>query len=227
MPGPDMAWGQGLDHVRIGLSEAGIAASDYPLLFMKDAESGQFRLVALFGLRPRVNFFLINGQWQATYLPIAVLGSPFHLGGSDQSLCIDEGSDLVTTDTGTALYSDDCSETSELLRIHSMFDYLRCDLDTANEFTATLVALNLLRPIEVTLEFSEGKNEMIEGLYSISPPRLSTLEDTAILDLHHRNFLDKIYIIMNSLGQMNRIQQLSHIHYDQDIIGLRTQMTSG
>ena len=118
-----MTSGHRLNHAQIGLSETGVAASDYPLLFMKDVESGHFRLVALFGLRPDANCFLINDQWQATYLPLAVLGLPFRLGGSDQSLCIDEESDLVSTDTGSALYSGDGNETAELLRIRSMFDY--------------------------------------------------------------------------------------------------------
>lgn len=223
MPGPDIALGHRLNHAQIGLSETGVAASDYPLLFMKDAESGRFRLVALFGLRPDANCFVINDQWQATYLPLAVLGSPFHLGGSDQLLCIDEGSDLVSTNTGSALYSDDGNETAELLRIRSMFDYLRSDVDSANDFTAALVDLNLLRPIHVTLAFADGENELIEGLYSISPPRLSALEDTAILDMHRRDFLDKIHIIINSLGQMNRIQQLANLQSVQKM-RLTTQM---
>lgn len=221
-----MTSGHRLNHAQIGLSETGVAASDYPLLFMKDVESGHFRLVALFGLRPDANCFLINDQWQATYLPLAVLGLPFRLGGSDQSLCIDEESDLVSTDTGSALYSGDGNETAELLRIRSMFDYLRSDVDSANEFTTALVDLNLLRPIHVTLEFGDGEHELIAGLYSISPPRLSALEDTAILDLHRQKFLDKIHIIMNSLGQMNRIQQLSRVHFDREITRLTTEMTS-
>lgn len=221
-----MAFARRLNHAQLGLSETGVAASDYPLLFMKDSDSGRFRLVALFGLRTDASFFVINGQWQATYLPLAVLGSPFHLGGPEQLLCIDEGSDLVTTDTGTALFADDGGETAELSRIRSMFDYLRSDLDAANEFAAALVDLKLVQPIELTLEFHDGEDELIEGLYSISPPRLSALDDAAILALHHRNFLEKIHIITNSLGQMNRIQQLSDLHLDQKIARVKAEMNS-
>ncbi len=226
MPGPDIALGNRLNHVQIGLSETGVAASDYPLVFMKDVDSGSFRLVALFGLRQGSNCFLINDQWQATYLPLAVVGWPFHLGGPDQLLCIDEGSDLVSTDAGSALYTGGGNETAELLRIRSMFEYLRSDVDSANNFTAVLVDLNLLRPIHVTLEFADGESELIEGLYSISPLRLSALEDTTIMDMHRRSLLDKIHIIMNSLGQMNRIQQLSRVYFDRKIARLTTEMTS-
>ncbi len=224
--GVDIILSRQLNHAQIGLSETGVAASDYPLLLMKDSESGRFRLVALFGLRPEANSFVVNDQWQATYLPLAILGAPFHLGGSERSLCIDEGSDLVATDTGAALYSADGAETAELTRVRAMFDYLRQDLDAANDFVAALVALDLVRPLSVTLEFGRADHESVEGLYSLSLPRLAVLEDPAIVDLHRRGWLDKIYIMINSLNQMNRIQQLSNLHLDQKITRLITEMDS-
>ena len=224
MPGPDMTSSRCLNHAQIGLSETGVAASDYPLLFMKDIESGRFRLVALFGLRPNANLFVVSNQWQATYLPLAVLGAPFHLGGPERSLCIDESSGLVTTDTGAALFSDNGGETVELSRVRSMFEYFRNDLDAANVFTAALVDLNLIRPLSVNLDFARGDSELVEGLYSISPPKLLALKDSAILDLHRSNFLGKIYIIINSLNQINRIQQLSNLRSDQTITRLITEM---
>ncbi len=224
IPGPDMAWSRQMNHAHIGLSEAGVAASDYPLLFMKDSESGRFRLVALFGLKPDANFFVVSDQWQATYLPLKAAGAPFHLAGPEKALCIDEASNLVSTDTGIALFSAEGGETAELLRIQSMFDYLRSDLDAADDFVAALVSLGLIRPLSITLEFGEGASEQIEGLYSISPPRLGILDDAAIVDLHRSNFSDKIHIIINSLGQLNRIQQLSQFHIDRKITHLLTEM---
>lgn len=224
IPGPDIISSRRLNHAQIGLSETGIAASDYPLLFMKDIESGRFRLVALFGLKTDTSFFVVDDQWQATYLPLALLSAPFYLGGPERSLCIDESSDLVTTDTGAALFSDDGSETGELLRVRAMLEYLREDIDAATFFTSKLVDLGLIQPLSVTLEFDRKDDELVDGLYSISPHKLLSLADSAILDLHRQNFLDKIHIIINSLSQINRIQQLSNLHLDQAITKLTTQM---
>jgi hypothetical protein len=224
IPGPDMTWSRRLNHAQIGLSETGVAASDYPLLFMKDSESGRFRLIALFGLRPDANFFVVGDQWQATYLPLQAMGAPFHLAGPEKALCIDEASDLVSTDSGIALFSEDSDETAELSRIQSMFDYLRSDLDVADDFVTALMALGLIRPLSITLEFGDGASEQVEGLYSISPPRLGALDDAAIIDLHRRTYLDKIHIIINSLGQLNRIQQLSQFHIDRKITRLLPEM---
>jgi hypothetical protein len=219
-----MAWSRSVNHAQIGLSETGVAASDYPLLFMKDNETGRFRLVALFGFRPDTNFFLINGHWQATYLPLKSLGAPFHLAGPESTLCIDEASDLVSTDTGTALFTENGVETEDLSRIRSTFNKLKSDLDAADNFVAELAALKLIRPLSITLEFGDDASELLEGLYSISPPRLKLLDDAAISDLHHRDFLDKAHIIINSLGQMNRILQLSHFHYDRTVTDLGIEM---
>lgn len=224
MTGLDMAWSRRLNHAQIGLSEAGVAASDYPLVFMKDDESGHFRLVALFSLRPNLNFFVVNDQWQATYLPLNVLAAPFHLAGPEKALCIDEGSDLVSTDTGTALFSEDGAETAELLRFRSMLDFLRSDLGAADEFVTTFMTLGLIRPLSVTLQFGESADEQVEGLYSVSPPRLMALDDAVVLELHRRSFLDKAYVIINSLVQLNRIQQLSQFHADRKITRLLTEM---
>jgi hypothetical protein len=224
MPGPDMAWARRLNHAQIGLSETGVAASDYPLLFMKDGESGRFRLVALFGFRPDANVFVLNGQWQATYWPMQAMAAPFHLGGPDQALCIDEASDLVSTDTGAALFTDDGEETAELSRIRSMCDHLRQDLAAADDLVAEIVTLGLIRPLSITLDFGDDASELLEGLYSISPPRLAALDDAAVLALHRRGFLEKLHIIINSLGQLNRVQQLSHFHYDRKIVRLLAAM---
>lgn len=213
-----------MNHVQIGLHETGVAAADYPLLFMKDIESGQFRLVALFGLRPAENLFLVNNQWQATYLPLAVLGAPFYLVGQERSLCIDENSDLVTTDTGAALYSSDGGETGELSRVRSMLEYLRDDLDASNAFISVIVDQSLIRPLSVTVHFGCGDSEHVEGLYSINPSSLLSLDDTVISDLHRRKFLDKIYIIINSLSQVNRIHQLFNLRSEQKISRLVTEM---
>lgn len=224
MPGLDLAWSRRLNHAQIGLSETGVAASDYPLLFMKDRESGHFRLVALLGFRPGANFFVVNDQWQATYLPVIAMAAPFCLAGPEKILCIDEASDRVNTDAGIALYSDEGQETAELSRIRSMLDFLRSDLGAADDFVAALVTLGLIRPLSITMEFSEGASEQIEGLYTISPPRLEALDDAAILEMRRLGFLGKVHIIINSLGQLNRIQQLSQFHIDRKINRLLTEM---
>ncbi len=224
MPGLDMASARHLNHAQIGLSEIGVAATDYPLLFMKDIDSGHFRLIALFGLKPGTSLFAVNGGWQATYLPLTVLAAPFYDAGPDQVLCIDEESNLISTDFGAALFSDDGSDTPELARIRAMLDYRRGDLNAANVFVAFLVSLDLIRPLSVTLVFENGDEESIDGLYSIHPTKVKALDDPAIIDLQRREFLDKIHIVINAMAQINRIQQLHNMQSPQKLIHFITEM---
>ena len=51
--------------------------SCYPIFFTKDAQTGQFYPVALFGFEPEQNLFLKDDAWQATYIPLSVSRQPF------------------------------------------------------------------------------------------------------------------------------------------------------
>lgn len=224
IPGIDIAAALHLNHAKIGLGEISAAAADYPLMFLKDADSGQLQLVTLFGLRPNANSYVIEDRWQATYLPLAILAAPFSLAGPERTLCINELSSQVTTDTGEALFMEDGSEAPALAKIRSMLDYLDGDLTAANGLVTALLSLDLVRPISITAQFGSGKEELIEGLYTISPPNLRAIAVASLLDLHRRDMLAPVYTIIQSLAQMNRIQQLHNLESDRPISALKMEM---
>ena len=226
LPGIDITAALGLNHVKIGLNEIGTAAADYPIVFLKDANTGQLQLAALFGLAPQTNSYVIDGRWQATYLPLAIVAAPFSLAGPERTLCINELSHQVTTDTGEALFLADGSETPALANIRTMLDYFDGDLAAADGFVASLLGLNLIRPILVTAQFGTGEDEFIEGLYTISPPNLRALEAAALIDLHSRDLLAPAYTIIQSLAQLNRIQQLRNLGSDRPITALKMEMAA-
>jgi hypothetical protein len=223
-PGIDITASLGLNHVKIGLGEISAAAADYPIIFLKDADTGQLQLAALFGLAPQTNSFVIDERWQATYLPLAIVAAPFCRAGPERTLCINELSHQVTTDTGEALFLADGSEAPALANIRAMLDYLDGDLGAADGFVAAMLGINLIRPILITTQFGTGEEELIDGLYTISPPHLRALHASALLDLHGRDLLAPAYTIIQSLAQMNRIQQLHNLESDRPITGLKMEM---
>lgn len=214
------------NHAAIGLDEVGPAAADYPLLFLKDADSGRLRLVALFGIAPGQNTYVFNDMWQAAYLPVAISAAPFRLAGPDQSLCIDENSPRVTTDTGDALFLDDGGESDTLVQIRLALDRLKEGQKAADGLIDTLLVLDLLRPLMVTAQFVSGVEQEIQGLYSISPQILSRIEPAALLDLHTRDQLPAIYAIIQSLNQFNRIRQLHNLGGEPEISAFTMAMGS-
>ena len=227
VPGIDLDAFAATNHVTLGLHEITDAAADYPLVFMKDNNNGQFRLTALFGLSPGTNTFLDGDFWQAVYLPQEVLTAPFRIGGPDQALCINEASALVTTDTGDALFDHDGNEAPALLRIRNMLDKLEQGRAHADEFIAALLPLGLVRPVSVTVRLESGPPELIQGLYSISPLQLKAAAPDVLLGLHARDFLGPIYTIIQSMTQFNRIRQLHNLRCEAQIAAFELVMEHG
>ena len=59
--------------------------SSYPIFFQKDAESGKFFPVALFGFDNDENLFLSESGWNAPYVPIMIRRQPFLIGFQQDS----------------------------------------------------------------------------------------------------------------------------------------------
>jgi hypothetical protein len=76
------------------------ASAEYPLVFVKDPDSGEFRSVAMMGLVPGENLFYNKTKWQATYVPNSIQINPWGLAPTVEdpqqlALCIDVNSDMV------------------------------------------------------------------------------------------------------------------------------------
>ena len=54
--------------------------SEYPIVFGKDAETGQFEPLAMFGLAENENLFLTDKGWNAGYIPLTLERQPFLIG---------------------------------------------------------------------------------------------------------------------------------------------------
>jgi SapC len=227
LPGIDLNAFAAVNHVMLGLHEITDAAADYPLVFMKDGDSGQFRLTALFGLSPNANTYFDGALWQAVYLPQEALAAPFRIAGGDQTLCINEASALVTTDTGDALFDDNGNETPALLRIRTMLDNLETGRKAANQLISALLPLDLVRPVAVTVHHESRPPELIQGLYSISPLQLKAAAPDVLLGLHARDYLQPIYTIIQSLVQFNRIRQLHNLRAEDRIASFDLVMEHG
>lgn len=224
LPGTDIADYAKVQQVKLGLNEIGDAAADYPLAFLKDANSGQFHLVAMLGLAAGTNSYLHGDFWQAVYLPQEIVAAPFNLAGPDRELCINEASARVTTDTGEPLFAADGSEAPVLQGIRAMLDEFEQGLTGADQLIAAVLAAELVRPVAVTIRFDTGPAGVLDGLYTISPVQLRALLPAVLTDLHSRDFLAPAYAITQSLAQLNRLRQLHNLHSARQIAALELVM---
>lgn len=188
------------------------AANEFPIVFVKNQESGEFQPVAMLGLEPGENLFVKDDKWEGGYLPHAATRYPFALIPNPQDkekllVAILEDSKLVNEEEGNALFDEKGEETDYLkARKEGLIRYVEFAQVTAN-FTKTLADKELLVPQTLTLEI-KGEKRDINGIYLIDEKKLNELSDEAFLELRKRGFLAPIYSFLTSMPQVNRLARI-------------------
>lgn len=194
------------------VQECGHAGSDYPVLFVKNEEDGQFQLVALLGLSPGENLFVVDGQWHGLYMPAIIQNDPFKVITDQRNpdklmIGLDTDSELVQETEGEALFDESGNETDYLKsRKDSLVQYFQ-DNRLTRAFGAVLAKLDLL--ITRDLIVRVGDHEInIAGLHTVDETRLSELPDENFNELRERGFLPAIYAQLFSLNQVHRLVRI-------------------
>ena len=140
-----------------------------------------------------------------------ILRYPFDVrpDGDKLGVYIDENSDLIS-DEGQALFTE-AGEASEFLDNRQKFlaDLANSEMLT-QRFVAKVVELDLLDPIQIRLTYQDGKQRNVTGMMSINEKKLLELPEEQVLELHKQGFLGAIYAVMMSVGQLNRLVELSN-----------------
>lgn len=216
---PDFAQASRQQHAILGWSEIALAAADYPLALLKHNDTGQFNVVALYGFQPDRNLYIAGSHWHATYIPQNSLRYPFFANSAGAlGLAIDERSELIGVAEGHRLFDDTGQPTAYTVQISDALRDLRQDFEDMREFVLALTRLQLVRPLELILRMEDGAESQIEGLYSISDQAQSSLAADAVVALHRKGYLQALSILMASLAQINRLQQL---HNARSSLGIR------
>ena len=193
------------------LREYAQLASSMPIVFVQDPNSKVTHSVAMLGTEQGVNMFMQSGKWSAHTVPLNIQRYPFDVrpDGDKLGVYIDENSALVGTKEGELLFTE-AGEASPYLqnRQQLLSDLANSEMAT-QRFITKLVELDLLDAISLRVQYASGQQRNINGMKCISEKRLHDLDDATILELHKAGFLGAIYAVMMSLGQLNRLVQLS------------------
>ena len=189
--------------------EFGPAAAVYPIVFVKNNDSGGFQPVVLLGLEPGKNLYLQDEQMQASYVPVSARNYPFFLTPDPENdkqltIGIDENSPRVSIDDGEALYTEQGEETEMLQRakqqLADFFDTSR----VTRTFVEKLTELNLLEAKTLTVQVNSQKRE-INGLFLVDEKKLNELSDEQFMELRKQGYLAPIYAHMLSVQQVQRL----------------------
>lgn len=190
------------------------SAANFPVAFVKDPESGRFQLSALFGLLPQENLFVgSDNKWLGTYLPTGLSIMPFGVvigeGAESDWIKIDANSTCLSCDIGQPLFEQ--GQPSHFYQ--DMRQQISTLIDASSQteiFIENLVNRNLLTEMTIVLTDGEGKQQVINDLYTINVDEFAYLTQEDVMLFHRLHYWRAIYAIEQSVHQFKRLSQLKN-----------------
>lgn len=180
------------------------AINDYAVLFTKHPETGAFYAGVMMGLEPGQNLIAVEGELPG-YRPADLVRQGFFV--SEDSIAFDPEDPVFVAD-GEPLFDAVGEPTTTLRRIKHAMQLLHKGLPETEAIIARFLALKLLEPIDITLDFDDGNRLRLDGLYSISLDALHALPDSVALDLFRRGDLQIAYAQSASIRHIRRLAQI-------------------
>lgn len=206
------------------LREFAQIASCMPIAFIKDQQSGKFHSIAMLGLEQGKNMYFHEDKWQAHVMPMNIQRFPFDVrpDGDKLGVYIDENSDLVG-DKGEPLFTEEGEPSDYLKNRQQLLGEITNSEMATQRFIKEITELNLFDPLQLTVQYANGEQRNVTGVYSINEKRVNELSDEKTLELKKSGYLGAIYTVMISLAQINRLVQLS-ANSDKPIRAIQIKM---
>lgn len=189
--------------------------ADYPILFRKGVEVGEFIPVALFGFEEDENLFLNDAGWDANYIPLTVEQEPFLIGfqqsasGGDAAnepvIHVDLDSPRISNTEGQAVFEAHGGISPYLDRVNSVLNTINEGYAVHQLFIRELVEHGLLETVAVDIELNDGSKNRLMGFYTINEGALYDLGGDILGSLNEKGFLEPIYMAIASLSNIRSL----------------------
>ena len=207
-------YGDNQQTVPVLATELRTLAIDFPMYLMKDTETGAFGLYALLGFEPKENLYITNGGWAATSMPLHLRRQPFIVGrkpsGNDNNglISIDMESSRVQTFEGERLFTPEGEQTPYLMDIARLLSTIMAGVHTTRSFIESLVALDLIEAVSVSVKLAGGSVRNIAGLYSVNEQALRSLPADELHKLNQQGYLIGVYLLAASAANLQKLINL-------------------
>jgi SapC len=203
--------------IPVVVSEFRKAATQYPLVFAKNPETGRFGSYVLNGLGVEENLFWSGTELDVAYVPLNVRRQPFFVGTDDAPegpatnvLCIDLDSPCVDGSGAKTIVNPDGSDSAYLQEILSILGELVAGKQRTEQFIASLLSLDLLAPIVLAIVLDDGTPLQVQGLYGLDEEKFRQLDAEKLTSLWRAGYLDLIYAVMMASGQIFNLIRLKN-----------------
>ncbi|WP_394129766.1 SapC family protein [Shewanella maritima] len=192
----------------ISLHEIARAGTEYPVVFVKNSDSGEFQSVVMLGLKPGQNLSVKDGKWQGLYVPAVIRDYPLGLVLNPDVkdkvwIGIREEAKELTKEEGQALFEGEKETPFLEARKKALIEHFEQDQATRN-ILAFLAEKELLISQTITVEVN-GEKRNINGLYIIDEKKLNEMPNEEFLALRERGLLGPIFGHLASMNQINRL----------------------
>lgn len=190
--------------IPVVLSEFNQLIVQYPIVFTKNADTGQFVCSAMLGFEEGENLFWEEDSWRGLYIPAQIERHPFYIGHNDDAeddkhlVCIDTQSDAVCHDNGVPLFDESGHPTPLMADKQELLALLLEGEVRTQAFIKALSSLDLLTPIALDITLADNTSRKVSGLYTIDEDKLSGLCGETVAMLHENGFLAPAYILLAS-----------------------------
>ena len=191
----------------------------YPILFQQDGRGG-YQPVALFGFQQRENLFLDDEGWQAGYIPAMVRREPFLIGFQDSKdparpgrtrvLSLDLEHPRVSRETGEALFQPLGGRTPFLEDAADLLETIYTGIEHARAFVRALVEQDLLESVTFEIVLRDGSRNQLIGYHCLAEEKVQALSGAALGELHREGFLMPMFMVLASLGNVQRLIDLKN-----------------
>ena len=205
--------------VPISVFELAQVQAEYPISFIKDAETGRFHLVALLGLKPEQNLFHKDGKWDAKYIPLQLRNHPFALSASpekpdqqiviidvDSPVVIESKTDMANKE-GQNLFDQNGQSSTFLQQVTEQLSSTMAQVPATQDFIEQLVAKKLLAPKSLTIKADQQEEFNLTGIYAIDEKALAQLPDSEYLELKQKGYIAAIYACLFSTHRVGDLVQ--------------------
>ena len=207
--------GYDVNAARVFPVEFGQLQAEYPLLFIKNSDTGHFDTIALLGFADDENLYLTDNGWDAASLPLTVERQPFLIGYQEQDVDgvptdvpvvhIDLDHPSVGNEAGQRVFLEHGGESPYLERINSVLMTIHQGHEISQSFSKLLVGLELIESLAVNIEFDDGSKQGLSGLYTINEEKLRGLNASALEALHKQGHLQSVYMMLASMPNLSRL----------------------
>jgi hypothetical protein len=205
---------------QVFVSEFRDVQAHYPIFFQKNAQTGQFDAIALFGLGGEENLFLTEAGWQANYLPLSIQRRPFLIGfqeniqdgvvNEEPVIHIDMDSPKISYNRGEAVFLPQGGQSPYLQNMSATLMAIHQGHQETQSFIKTLQQHELIESVEIKVTLNDNSNHAMDFLYTINEEKVAMLPDQVIVDLHRLGYLKAIHLILASMPNMSHLIELKN-----------------